>query len=240
MGRGSNLRAGGKFAGGVQTRNLWTYRLNFDGPSGLTHSTFLLAGSVIHIRINCDPARCWVGRAPWSIAAATVKRRRRAQRLQRRQRRAFPRPESPPFHPPTKHSALAYRQALHQGGNRRRPGRSTGRTYPAGVGQEPADPLDPGHSSARAFRLLISVSGANRLPTYSEAHVGFQLRCFHDSDRRGVQARSFPAISSSLNLGATGPRLVSAELREKLSSPELVISFAGLTWRGFGDAEEEL
>ena len=51
--------------------NDWAYRCDFAGPSSSV-SRFLPAQSVLHFRINADPARPWKGQAAHSLATATA------------------------------------------------------------------------------------------------------------------------------------------------------------------------
>ena len=51
--------------------NDWAYRCDFAGPSSSV-SRFLTAQSVLHFRINTDPARPWKGQAAHSLATATA------------------------------------------------------------------------------------------------------------------------------------------------------------------------
>ena len=51
--------------------NDWAYRCDFAGPSSSV-SRFLTAQSVLHFRVNTDPARPWKGQAAHSLATATA------------------------------------------------------------------------------------------------------------------------------------------------------------------------
>ena len=50
----------------------WTYRLDFPGPSS-PRSAFLPSAAVVHIRVNTDLKTPWRGRAPHQLASSTAK-----------------------------------------------------------------------------------------------------------------------------------------------------------------------
>ena len=200
---------------------LWTYRLNFDGPSGLTHNTFLLAGSVIHIRINCDSARCWVGRAPWSIASSTARTAASAEASAAAEA-SIPSARIAPIPSADEAQRLAYKQALTKGGTIAVQAAAQA-ALSGGAGQEPGNRWTPAvvhpEPSDAHIRLrrdsAADILGACGIPT-----------ALFDGSEGGAKREAFRQfIFSALQPWAA---IVMGELREKLVSPDLLISFAGL------------
>ena len=202
---------------------LWTYRLNFDGPSGLTHSTFLLAGSVIHIRINCDSARCWVGRAPWSIASSTARTAASAEASAAAEA-SIPSARIAPHSIRRRSTARRLQAGFDQGRHHRSPG-----SRPASlIGRRRARTsakMDPSRDETRTFRRASS----------SPARIGCRYsRRMWDSNcsfrwvGRFVQARSISAIYIRFfgTMGETGDGRASRKAFEP-RSPDFV---RGFTW----------
>ena len=201
---------------------LWTYRLNFDGPSGLTRSVYLPAGSVIHIRVNSDPSRPWAGRAPWSIASSTARTAASAEASAAAEA-SIPSTRIAPIPSADEAQRDAYKQALTKGGTIAVQAAAQA-ALSGGAGQEPSTRWtpavmrpEPGDGHIRLRReAAADVLSSCGIPTALFRWVG------------GIgEARGLPAIHLRCPWNH-GRQLAMGELREKLSSPELLISFAGL------------
>ena len=200
---------------------LWTYRLNFDGPSGLTRSVYLPAGSVIHIRVNSDPSRPWAGRAPWSIASSTARTAASAEASAAAEA-SIPSTRIAPIPSADEAQRTAYKEALKKGGVATVQAAAQA-ALSGGQGQEPSarwSPAvmrpEPGDGHIRLRReAAADVLGACGIPT----------ALFDGSEGSAKREAYRQFIFGALQPWAA---IAMGELREKLSSPELLISFAGL------------
>ena len=200
---------------------LWTYRLDFSGPSGTT-SAFLPSDRVVHIRVNLDPARPWAGRAPYAIASATAKTAASTERA------AFGEASIPTTRIAPIPSADGRTEDRLQGGPEKRrgghsPGRSTGGALPVARARN----LAPGGP-----RLSFVPSRAIRSRSFAKDSAddvlnacGIPTALFNDSEGSSKREAYRQFIFGALEPWAA---VSVAELREKIASPELLISFAGL------------
>ena len=199
---------------------LWTYRLDFSGPSG-TKSSFLPSDGVVHIRVNLDPARPWAGRAPYAIASATAKTAASTERAAFGEA-SIPTTRIAPIPSADEGQRTAYKEALKKGGVATVQAAAQA-ALSGGQGQEPSARWSPAvirPEPSDSFTKLRKDSADDVLSA-----CGIPISLFDNSEGSSKREAYRQFIFGTLDPLS---KLVSAELRAKLSSPELVISFAGL------------
>ena len=197
----------------------WYYRVDTFGAS--EHRTRLVPGaSVIHARINVDPVRPWLGRAPHRIASTTATTAARAERSAGAEAK-IPSTRIAPVPSPDEAQRTAFGAKLRAGGV---VAVAAGASPVAGAGQEPASRWTP----------------AIMRPDPASAHVELRSRSANDVLASiGVPASLFDPWSDGtatresyrqLVLSTLQPwgKIIQSELADKLDSPDLRLSFAGL------------
>ena len=199
----------------------WVYRVDFAGPSG-QRSAFLPSDSVVHLRANCDPSKPWAGRAPHAIAASTSKTAAAAEKSAMAEA-SIPASRIAPVPAADEAQREAFRRALSKGGLTTVQAAAQA-ALAGGTGQEPAsrwqpavlhpDPTD-GHLALRR-EAAADVLSACGVPT-----ALFDARADGTARREAYRQWIFITLAP---LAA----IVQSELRDKLDSPSLVLSFATL------------
>ena len=200
--------------------NSWTYRCDTFGPTD-TRSAYLPAASVVHCRINCDPVRPWFGRSPVRIPSSTAATAGEAERSAKGEAK-IPPARIAPTPATTAAERVAYGVKLGKGGVVP----VTAATQPVtGAGQEPASRWQPAAmrpDPTPSHVQLRREAAADVLSACGIPPVLFDMAKADSASRREAYRQ--------LTFTTLQPwgRLVEAELRDKLDSPELALSFAGL------------
>ena len=205
---------------GSVLESTWRYRVDAYGPTD-TRSRYLPAAAVLHPRINCEPARPWFGRSPVRIAARTAATAGEAERSAKGEAKT-PSARIAPTPATEGTERAAYGVRLGKGGVVP----VTAATQPVtGAGQEPASRWQPAAmrpDPAAAHVQLRRDSAADVLAACGIPPALFDMAKADSAGRREAYRQ--------LTFTTLQPwgRLVQAELRAKLDSPDLVLSFAGL------------
>ena len=195
----------------------WYYRLDTFGASN--HTTKLLpGGAVLHPRINVDPVRPWLGRSPVHIAASTASTAAKAEGSAAAEA-GLPAARLLPF-PGSEEQATIVAGDLTKGGVVVTPSNINFAT----AGAEP--------SSRYAPQLLQPSPSPQHISLRSESALDVIVACgipptMLDAKSQGMALREgFRQLeNSTLKPWA---RLVEEELRDKLDSPDLTITFEDL------------
>ena len=199
----------------------WVYRLDFAGPSG-TRSAYLPSDSVIHVRVNCDPSRPWAGRAAFAVAASTAKTAAASEKSAGAEA-SIPAARIAPVPAADEAQREAFKAALSQGGMTVIQAAAQA-ALSGGSGQEPASRWEPavlhpdpteGHLKLRREAAADVLSACGIPPTL------FDSRADGTARREAYRQLIFVTLAP---LAA----IVQAELRDKLDSPGLALSFSGL------------
>ena len=199
----------------------WVYRVDFAGPSGF-RSAFLSADSLIHVRVNCDPARPWAGRAPHAIASSTAKTAASAEKSAGAEA-SIPAARIAPVPAADEAQREAFKSALSKGGMTVVQAAAQA-ALSGGAGQEPSTRWTPavlhpepteGHLKLRR-EAAADVLSACGIPT-----ALFDARADGTARREAYRQLIFVTLAP---LAA----IVQSELRDKLDSPNLMLSFSGL------------
>ena len=195
----------------------WWYRVDSFGAS--MHRTRLLPGSsVVHPRINPDPVRPWQGRSPVRVASATSATAASAERSALAEAR-LPSGRMLPMPIVERADRLGFQASIREGGLHvvRSSGQLVGEREPRNrwepAAYQPAPAATHVELRRDAARDVLSACG---IPA-----VLFDVRADGASRREAYRE----VTASTL---APWGRLVEAELRDKLDSPDLALSFKGL------------
>lgn len=198
----------------------WRYRVDTFGPTS-RRSRYLPAASVVHCRVNCDPVRPWAGRSPVRIPSSTAATAGSAERSAGAESKT-PSARIAPTPATEGTERAAYGLRLGKGGVVP----VTAATQPVtGAGQEPASRWQPATmrpDPTAAHVQLRREAAADVLSAVGIPPVLFDMAKADSASRREAYRQ--------LTFTTLQPwgRLVQAELRTKLDSPELTLSFAGL------------
>ena len=197
----------------------WFYRVDTFGAS--EHRTRLApSAGVVHARINVDPVRPWLGRSPIRVAVDTAATAAHSEKGAAAEVKT-PSARIAPIPTPKEDQRDTFGSRLRKGGV---VAVQAGANPITSGGQEPANRWTPAvmrpdptatHAEIRrdAARDVLSACG---IPG-----VLFEARADGTATREGYRRLVFTTL-------APWSRLVAAELADKLDSPELTISFAGL------------
>ena len=205
---------------GDVAESTWRYRVDTFGPTD-TRSRWLPSASVVHCRINCDPVRPWFGRSPVRIPASTAATAGEAERSAKREAK-MPSARIAPTPATDATERTAWGVKLGKGGVVP----VSAATQPiTGAGQEPASRWQPATmrpDPTASHVQLRREAAADVLAACGIPPVLFDMAKADSASRREAYRQ--------LTFTTLQPwgRLVQAELRDKLDSPELSLSFAGL------------
>ena len=194
----------------------WWYRVDSFGAS--MHRTRLLpASSVIHARINADPVRPWQGKSPFRVAGLTAATAANSEQSASSEAR-LPTGRILAMPIADKDIRQQFEASVRQGGMHVvRGGEMTGerdprnRWEPATYGPAPSSGhIDLRRESARDVLAACGLSAAL-----------FDVNADGTARREAIRQAVYTTISP-------WTRLVEAELRLKLDSPDLMLSFEAL------------
>ena len=197
----------------------WTYRLDVYGPTS-RQSVYRMSNSVIHARINCSPIRPWAGRSPVRIPSSTAATAGSAERSAGAEAKT-PSARIAPTPASDKTERAAYGKRLGKGGV---VAVSAAVAPVAAAGQEPASRWQPAslRPDPTAQHVMLRKDAARDiLAACGIPPVLFDLEGDGTTRREAYRQLVFTTLQP-------WGRLVQAELRDKLASPELSLSFAGL------------
>ena len=203
---------------GSDSPDRWRYRVDTYGPTS-RRSRYLMAAGVLHCRVNCDPVRPWAGRSPVRIPARTAATAGSAEKSAGAEART-PSARIAPTPATEGRERTAYGVKLGKGGV------VTAATQPVtGAGQEPASRWTPATmrpDPADAHVQLRREAAADVLAACGIPPALFDMAKADSAGRREAYRQ--------LTFTTLQPwgRLVQAELRDKLESSSLALSFAGL------------
>ena len=197
----------------------WVYRCDVYGPTARA-TQILPSNSVLHPRINVTPIRPWFGRSPVRIPSSTAATAGSAERSAGAEAKT-PSARIAPTPATDAVERAAYSKKLGKGGVVA----VSSATQPvAASGQEPASRWTPGalrpDPTAQHVQLRRD-SARDILASVGIPPVLFDERSDAGSRREGYRQFVFTVLMP-------WGRLVQEELRDKLASPELTLSFAGL------------
>ena len=194
----------------------WFYRVDTFGASN--HRTRVVpSAGVVHARINVDPVRPWLGRSPVRVAADTASTAAHAERSATGEAR-LPTGRLLPMPIADGKIREGFEASVRRGGLH------VVRGHEYGQGREPSNRWDlnkfqpaPAESHIELRRdSARDVLGACGIPG-----VLFDARADGTATREAYRRLVFTTLQP-------WSRIVEAELRDKLDSPELALSFAGL------------
>ena len=197
----------------------WVYRCDVYGPTARA-TQILPSNSVLHPRINVSPIRPWFGRSPVRIPSSTAATAGSAERSAGAEAKT-PSARIAPTPATDSKERAAYGLKLGKGGVVP----VTSATQPvAASGQEPASRWTPGAlrpDPAAQHVQLRKDAARDILAACGIPPVLFDLEGDGTTRREAYRQLVFTTLQP-------WGRLVQAELRDKLASPELSLSFAGL------------
>ena len=219
MGRPSLTLAGTYDIRGTDSPETWLYRVDTFGPT-YRQSRYMLANSVVHCRINCDPVRPWAGRSPVRIPSSTAATAGSAERSAGAEAKT-PSARIAPTPATDAVERAAYSKKLGKGGVVA----VTSATQPvAASGQEPASRWTPGALRPDPTTQHVQLrreSARDILAAVGVPPVLLDIEGDGSTRREAYRQLVFTTLQP-------WGRLVQAELRDKLASPELSLSFSGL------------
>ena len=194
----------------------WWYRVDTFGASD--HRTRLAtAAGVVHARINVDPVRPWLGRSPVRVAADTASTAAHAEKSATGEAR-LPVGRILPMPIQDKDDRERFEASVRAGGLH------VVRGHEFMSGREPSNRWDLnryGPAPNESHIELRRDAARDVLAACGIPGVLFDARADGTATREAYRRLVFTTL-------APWSRLVAAELRDKLDSPELRISFAGL------------
>ena len=190
----------------------WSYRVHLWGPSGTFYS-HVPAAAVVHCRVNCDPARPYQGQSPFKLSRQTAQTAQTVETSLRKEYRIAPTRIVPLGGTPRQSGDAT--TSLSKGGvlatTEGKPTSLAGDSRVKEIGPKP----EPATVQLRKDMMFDLLAAAGFPPALADSRADGTSR--RESYRQMLHSTLQPLAA-----------VVQGELRDKLDSPDLTISFRRL------------